>query len=153
MSFCRSLGTWARNYVTNKNKSFSMVLTEWRFSELEGGRESGSRKLEGGCLLTPAKRQPLDAWRIWIDSVIGFEGRGGWTLTPPFTAVILNGENNNIMLVKLHVLLPIPEILIVSIQENICLNNKILRNFVRWNQNHTIWLRRSQGITEPMSLW
>lgn len=65
-------------------------------------------------------------------------------MTPQFIVAILNGEKN-MMLSKLHMLLPIPEILTVSIQENTCPNSKLPRNFVSWNQNHRLsWLRRSQ---------
>ena len=63
---------------------------------------------------------------------------GDESLTPQFIVVILNGENNNMILSKLHMVLPIPEILIVSIQENMYPNSKILWNFVEWNQNHRL---------------
>lgn len=85
-----------------------------------------------------------------IYSLIGLEDKVDESLKTSFYCGDSLNVENNMMLSKLYVLPPIPEILVFSIQGNTSPKNKIARNFVEWDQNHRLfWLRRNQGVKSP----
>lgn len=106
--------------------------------------------MEGECVASYRRGNLRTAGGGWIYSLIGLEDKGDESLKTSFYCGDSLNVENNMMLSKLYVLPPIPEILVFSIQGNTSPKSKITRNFVEWDQNHRhFWLRRNQGVKSP----